>query len=197
MMERLAAADGPTQGKILRPSDGEAPKHVVFVQCAGSRDENYLGYCSGVCCLASLKQATYVREQLPESKVTICFIDIRTPDRLEDFYTKVEADEGVTLVKSKIAGIVEDGAGKLKLTGEDTLKGERFETEADLVVLATGIVPNRPAGIEGLVADDYGFLAGEQPAGQCAAGCVMMPLEVSSAVQEGTSAALTALQSAR
>ena len=68
MMERLAAPDGPTGGKILRPSDGEAPKSVVFVQCAGSRDENHLAYCSGVCCLASLKQATYVREQLPESQ---------------------------------------------------------------------------------------------------------------------------------
>ena len=71
MLERLAAPDGPTGGKILRPSDGKAPEHVVFVQCAGSRDENHLAYCSGVCCLASLKQATYVRDQHHEAKVTI------------------------------------------------------------------------------------------------------------------------------
>ncbi len=195
MLERLAADDGPTQGKILRPSDGEPPKHVLFVQCAGSRDENHLAYCSGVCCLASLKQATYVREQYPDSKVTICFIDIRTPDRLEDFYVKVQQDEGVSFVKSKVAGISEAADGTLTVQGEDTTKGERFETTADLVVLATGMVPNKPA-VE-LLADDYGFLLGEQAAGHVPAGCVMTPTEVSSTVQEATAAALSALQSCR
>ena len=73
---------------------------------------------------------------------------------------------------------------------------ERFESEADLVVLATGMVPNRAAGIE-LARDEYGFLAGEQPAGHCAAGCALAPLEVSSAVQEGTAAAMTAILAAR
>ena len=126
MMERLAAQEGPTGGKILAALDGEAPKHVVFVQCAGSRDENHLAYCSGVCCLASLKQATYVREQLPEAKVTICFIDIRTPDRLEDFYTKVQADEGVSFIKSKIADIAAKEGGRLLLNGEDTIAGKRL-----------------------------------------------------------------------
>ncbi len=194
MFERISAEDGPTGGKILRPSDGEAPKHVVFVQCAGSRDENHLAYCSGVCCLASLKQATYVREQLPETKVTVCFIDIRTPDRLEDFYAKVQADEGVTFVKSKIADISEDAeSGEVTLNGEDTLAGKRFDTKADLVVLATGLVPNGvPAELQ---ADDYGFLLSDQPAGHFPAGCVMQPVEVSSTVQDGTAAALRAIQS--
>jgi quinone-modifying oxidoreductase subunit QmoA len=86
MMERLAAPNGPTEGKILRPSDGKEVKNVIFAQCAGSRDENHLPYCSGVCCLASLKQATYVRELYPESKVTIFYIDVRAIGRFEDFY---------------------------------------------------------------------------------------------------------------
>ena len=193
MMERLAAPDGPTGGKILRPSDGQPPKHVVFVQCAGSRDENHLAYCSGVCCLASLKQATYVREQYPDSKVTICFIDIRTPDRLEDFYVKVQKDEGVSFVKSKIADISEDPeTGEVSLNGEDTLGGKRFDTTADLVVLATGIVPNKPAFA--LKTDDYGFALDEQPGGHFPAGCMMRPEEVSSTVQDGTAAALRAIQ---
>jgi quinone-modifying oxidoreductase subunit QmoA len=194
MMERLAAPDGPTGGKILRPSDGQPPKSVVFVQCAGSRDEHHLAYCSGVCCLASLKQATYVRDQLPEAQVTICYIDIRTPDRLEDFYTKVQQDEGVRLVKSKIADVRENPeTGELTLNGEDTLGAERFATTADLVVLATGIVPNRP--FAELKLDDYGFATAGQQAGHYPAGCIMTPAEVSSTVQDGTAAALRAINS--
>jgi quinone-modifying oxidoreductase, subunit QmoA len=194
MMERLASPEGPTGGKILRPSDGQAPKSVVFVQCAGSRDEHHLPYCSGICCLASLKQATYVREQLPEAKVTICYIDIRTPDRLEDFYTKIQKDAGVSFVKSKIADITAKAeTGELLLNGEDTLAGQRFQATADLVVLATGMVPTAPAG--DLKKDDYGFLLAKQVAGQYSAGCVTKPNEVSSTVQDGTAAALRAIQS--
>ena len=88
-MERLVAPAGPTGGKILRPSDGSRPKRVAFVQCAGSRDVNHLPYCSAVCCLASLKQAMYVKEQLPETEVTIYYIDRRTPGRNEDMLTRV------------------------------------------------------------------------------------------------------------
>jgi quinone-modifying oxidoreductase subunit QmoA len=193
MLERMAASDGPTAGKILRPSDGKPPARVVFVQCAGSRDERHLAYCSGVCCLASLKQATYVREQLPESKVTICYIDIRTPDRLEDFYERVKKDPGVAFVKSKVADISATEAG-LVLNAEDGLAGKRVALEADLVVLATGIVPN---GGPGLARDDYGFLARKQAAGHHVAGCAAQPVEVSSTVQDGTAAALRAIQSVR
>ena len=192
MMERFASLEGPTGGKILRPSDGQPPKHVLFVQCAGSRDENHLGYCSGVCCLGSLKQATYVREQLPEAKVTICYIDIRTPDRLEDFYQKVQKDPGVLFVKSKIADISEEQDGGLKVHGEDTLSGKRFESSADLVVLATGIVPSKVA--PALERDSYGFLTEAQARGHLPAGCAVRPTEVSSAVQDGTAAALRAIQ---
>ena len=193
IMERLAADDGPTGGKILRPSDHKAPNHVLFVQCAGSRDEHNLPYCSGVCCLASLKQATYVREQYPDSKVTICFIDIRTPDRLEDFYTRVQADDQITFVKSKVADITEDAAtGTLTVRGEDTMAGKKFETTADLVVLATGLVPCRPS--PELALDDYGFVLPDQKPGIHPAGCTIRPVEVSSTVQDGTAAALRAIQ---
>jgi quinone-modifying oxidoreductase subunit QmoA len=193
VMERLAADDGPTRGRILRPSDGKPPAHVLFVQCAGSRDQHNLAYCSGVCCLASLKQATYVREQYPTAKVTICFIDIRTPDRLEDFYVKVKADPGVAFVKSKVADITEDAAtGTLTVRGEDTLAGKKFETTADLVVLATGLVPCKPTSA--LAVDDYGFVLPEQAAGIHPAGCATRPVEVSTTVQDGTAAALRAIQ---
>jgi len=198
MMERLAAHDGPTGGKILRPSDGKEPKKIAFIQCAGSRDENHLAYCSGICCLASLKQTTYIREILPECDVTIFFIDIRALDRLEDFYTKVQQDKKVSFVKSKIALMTEDETSKdLLLEGENTRTGEQIRDKFDLVVLATGMVPNR-IGIENppdVIYDDYGFMTLD-PAkpGIYGAGCVRQPTDVASSVQDATSAALKAIQ---
>jgi len=198
MMERLAAHDGPTGGKILRPSDGKEPKKIAFIQCAGSRDENHLAYCSGICCLASLKQTTYIREILPECDVTIFFIDIRALDRLEDFYTKVQQDKKVSFVKSKIALMTEDETSKdLLLEGENTRTGEQIRDKFDLVVLATGMVPNR-IGIENppdVIYGDYGFMTFD-PAkpGIYGAGCVRRPTDVASSVQDATSAALKAIQ---
>ncbi len=122
---------GPTCGKIRRPSDGKEPKNMAFIQCAGSRDENYLAYCSGVCCLASLKQSTYVLEQYPDAKVTIYFIDIRARGRYEDFYQKLQQNENISFIKSKIALINEDEAsGDLLLEGENTMTGEKMVQRA-------------------------------------------------------------------
>ncbi|MBW1914862.1 MAG: CoB--CoM heterodisulfide reductase iron-sulfur subunit A family protein, partial [Deltaproteobacteria bacterium] len=140
MMERMASWSGPTQGKIIRPSDGEAPETIAFVQCAGSRDENHLPYCSGVCCLASMKQATYVREQYPNAKIYIFYIDIRATDRLESFYNTVKQDENIEFFKGKVAKITPDGKN-LILRVEDTTTEELHEISADLVVLATGMQP--------------------------------------------------------
>ena len=196
-MERLAAIGGPTGGKILRPEGGDAPQNVAFVQCAGSRDENHLPFCSTVCCLASLKQATYVREQHPEADVTIYFIDIRAMDRNEDFYSKVKADEKVKFVKSKIAKITPAADGKLLLEGEDTEGGKKFEAEHDMVVLATGMQPNTalnkiPADVS---YDEYGFVLPH--AGVIGVGTVRRPSEVVSCTQDGTAAALKAMQAGR
>ena len=89
MMERLASANGPTKGKITRPSDNKEPESIAFVQCAGSRDENYLPYCSYICCMASLKQTTYIRDRYPDAKIYIFYIDVRAPgQRYEKFYKK-------------------------------------------------------------------------------------------------------------
>jgi len=199
MMERLASYAGPTEGRIIRPSDGEAPRSVAFVQCAGSRDENHLPFCSGICCLASMKQATYVREQYPDAKIMIFYIDIRATDRLEAFYQKVKADENIEFFKGKVAKITQDEAGKgLVLRVENTTTEELKEIPADLVVLATGMVPNTadvPLPIE-VPYDDYGFVASQSASpGIYAAGCTRTPTSVSEVVQDGTAAALKAIQS--
>jgi len=198
MMERLAAPGGPTNGKILRPSDGAPPKNVAFVQCAGSRDENHLPYCSAVCCMASLKQTRYLREQDPDVNVTIFYIDIRTIGRLEDFYYDLLEDEKVTFVKGKVAGIEEASTpGNLVLDVEDTIAGRKPEPEFDMVVLATGIVPeiaDSPIPFD-LEMDEYGFLDGATNVeGVYAAGCAKHPCDVSRATKESTAAALKAIQ---
>jgi quinone-modifying oxidoreductase subunit QmoA len=199
MMERLASWTGPTQGKILRPSNNEAPETVAFVQCAGSRDENHLPYCSGICCLASMKQATYVREQYPDAKIYIFFIDIRATDRLEDFYNKVKEDENIQFFKGKVAQINQDEASqKLVLKVEDTTTEQLNEIPVDLAVLATGMQPNTadspiPAEVP---YDAYGFVASQSARpGISAAGCVRTPTGVQESVQDGTAAALKAIQS--
>ena len=194
IMERLAAPNGPTGGKIVRPSDGKAPRTVVFVQCAGSRDENHLPYCSTVCCAASLKQATYVRSQLPDSKVAIFYIDVRTAGRLEDFYASVAADTNIGLIKGKVAKVEEDPVtGDLAVHAEDVSRGKQIALYADLVVLATGIVPQTQGLPNGFTVDDYGFLGNGKP-GLYPAGCARRPEEVSASVEDATGAALKAFQ---
>jgi quinone-modifying oxidoreductase subunit QmoA len=174
---------------------------VAFVQCAGSRDENHLPYCSAVCCMASLKQVRYLREQLPDARATVYYIDIRTVGRLERFYYDMLDDEHVAFVKGKVASVAEDaGSGELVLDVEDTLGGETLHPRCDLVVLATGVVPEtgdlKLPGEPCL--DDHGFLAGDTGLpGVFAAGCVRHPCDVARATKEGTAAALRAIQCIR
>ena len=197
MFERLAAFNGPTSGKILRPSDGKEVKSVAFVQCAGSRDENHLAYCSGICCLASLKQSTYIRERVPDSKAFIYYIDIRAMGKYEDFYTKVQQDENLSLVKSKIARVSEDKeTGGLIVEGEDVGAGSTVRQVVDMVVLAVGMRPgtskNKPE--LDMNYDDFGFVTGSGESGIIPAGCVKAPMEVAASVQDATAAALKAIQ---
>ncbi len=196
MLERMAARDGPTAGRILRPSDGQEPHSVAFVQCAGSRDENHLPYCSAVCCAASLKESTYIRTQIPEASVTIFYIDIRTSGLLEEFYTRVSADAKLKLVKGKVAKVEEDAAtGDLLVTAEDVLAGVKCTQRVNLLVLATGMVPETDGLPPDFVLDEFRFIAnGNGKAGLYGAGCARRPAEVSATVQDATGAALKGLQ---
>ena len=129
------------KGRIARPSDGKAPQRVAFIQCAGSRDPEHLPYCSDFCCLGSLKQALYVRQQNPEALAYILYKDIRTPGQTELFYKEVQSDPGVMLTKAEITGVELATGGQLVVKAKDTLFGDNVAFEADLVVLATGVVP--------------------------------------------------------
>jgi len=194
MMERLAAPNGPTQGKILRPSNQTEPKRVAFVQCAGSRDENHLPYCSAVCCLASLKQITYLREAIPDSQAFMFYIDLRTPGKYEDFLTRVSSDEKVSLIKGKVASVEEDTNTKgLIVEAEDILAGKKTRVQVDMVVLACGMQPTNGLSVN-VERDKNGFISTEPGNGIYAAGVAKKPADVSSSVQDATSAALKAIQ---
>ncbi|MHC4663302.1 MAG: FAD-dependent oxidoreductase [Planctomycetota bacterium] len=198
MMERLASDSGPTGGKIKRPNDDKGIESIAFVQCAGSRDENHLEQCSGVCCMGSLKQITYVREQYPEAQIYVFYIDIRSPGRLEDFFAGIQKDEKVTLIKGKAAKITEDSSGDVEIEAEDVLSGNRVKQKVNMAVLATGLVPADLDSIEvdgGLKKDEYGFLEADQPnAGLLSVGCARRPVEVAACVRDATAAALKAIQ---
>jgi len=197
MMERLASPNGPTAGKIVRLSNGDPVKNIAFVQCAGQRDETHLGYCSGICCLGSLKQATYVRDQNPDAKVFIFYIDLRTPGTYEFFAKKVQADDGVEVIKGKVGRIVDDPVtGELLVEAEEIMSPKKRQVAVDMVVLATGMVASVESGLPtaGLVCDKDHFLLPDQPSpGLFAAGCARGPVDVATAVKDATAAAMKAI----
>jgi quinone-modifying oxidoreductase subunit QmoA len=198
-MERMVEKSGPTEGKILKPSDGQPPKKVAFVQCAGSRDVNHLPYCSAVCCLASLKQAIYVREQLPECEVSIFYIDRRAPGRNEDVLTRVAAMEGVKLIKGKVGKIEQKPDGSLSIRAEDVEADKLLDDSADLVVLATGMLPNLkddrlPFGLK---QDDDGFGLDDMTSKLFVAGVSRRPEDVAASVRDATGAAAKAIVAGR
>ncbi len=190
-MERLASVNGPTNGKI-QTMDGKPIESIAFVQCAGSRDENHLPYCSAICCLASMKQATYVREQYPDAEIYIFYIDIRAFGRYEDFFAKVKADEKIKFIKGKVAK-VEEVNGKLVVTAEDAESGVKVQKEVDMVVLATGMQPSDR--IPGIEYDEYGFV--KEKEGIIPAGVAAKPMDVASSNESATAAALKAIQIVR
>jgi len=196
MIERYAALNGPTKGKIVRPSTGASDiKNIAFVQCAGSRDENHLPYCSAVCCTASLKHVNFVREQYPDAKIFVFYIDLRVLGRNEDFLAKVQKDENVIFIKGKVAKVTQDAqTNNLVVEAEDILSGVKSCEEVEMVVLATGIVPSKVDPQINVPCDDDGFIIADAERGIFAAGCAKKPVDVSGAVKDATGAALKALQ---
>jgi quinone-modifying oxidoreductase subunit QmoA len=199
MMERLASPNGPTKGKIVRPSDSKEPESIAFVQCAGSRDENHLPYCSYICCMASLKQTTYVRERYPNAKIYIFYIDLRAPgQRYEKFYKTIKADENVFFIKGKVAEVSQDPANKnITVVAENAVTGEKTKQTVEMVVLATGMQPTAanaklPADLkynaDGFIINDF------EKGGMFAAGCANKPADVVSSNQNATGMALKAIQ---
>ncbi|BCB97256.1 heterodisulfide reductase subunit A [Dissulfurispira thermophila] len=201
-------------GKIIRPSDGKEAKKVAFIQCAGQRDPNHLPYCSAMCCVTSLKQAKYVTQN-KDATAMILYKDIRTPGRLEYYYKAAQNDPGVMMTKGEVTGVTKAENGNLYVEMENSLLGEKIKIEADLVVLATGIVPatvddpilnlqyRQGPGLPDLELfdgfADSNFICFQyetRRTGVYAAGCVRQPMNMSEAQEDATGAALKAIQAA-
>ncbi|MDX9857446.1 MAG: FAD-dependent oxidoreductase [candidate division Zixibacteria bacterium] len=141
-MEALALS-----GEMKRPSDNKPIGSIAFIQCAGSRDQDHLPYCSTVCCRVSLKQAMYVREKYPDARIYVIYKDIRSPQQYELFYQHAQTDDGMFLTKGEIGSVRPDG-DQIAIDVSETLLGEDITIKADMVVLATGMVTtNKPDDI--------------------------------------------------
>ncbi len=146
-LERMLSPTSLTNSEVLRPSDGKLPKSIVMIQCVGSRNEQVGNkYCTGVCCKFAIKNARIVKEMYPDTDVTICYIDIRTPGlNFEEMYQSAQ-EVGVRFIRGRPSEIVKDPiSGELKVIVEDTLSMTPLQLNADMVVLSAAMVP--PEGI--------------------------------------------------
>ena len=146
--ERLMNAAGPTGGTLLRPSDGTRPKTIVFVQCVGSRcdgGEKGKPYCSKICCMYTAKHAMLCREKYPDTDVYVFYIDVRTPGKnFDEFYRRAVEEYGVHYIKGMVGKVVPEG-GKLKVQASDLIGNQQLHIDADMVVLAAAIEPDKSA----------------------------------------------------
>ena len=146
--ERLMNAAGPTGGTLLRPSDGAHPKTIVFVQCVGSRcdgGEKGKSYCSKICCMYTAKHAMLCREKYPDTDIYVFYIDVRTPGKnFDEFYRRAVEEYGVHYIKGMVGKVVPEG-GKLKVQASDLLGNRQLHIDADMVVLAAAIEPDKSA----------------------------------------------------
>ena len=204
--ERLVSAGGPTGGELVRVSDRKAPKSIVFLQCVGSRDATVGNeYCSRVCCMYTAKQAHLVREKLPDADITVFYTDIRAFGKgFEEFYDRVRK-ERVIYRRGSVSEIYKS-KDRLVVRGEDTLVGEPVAIEADMVVLAVGLVP-RPetdgiASFLKLSKSSDRFLMEAHPKlrpvdtaveGVFVAGCCQGPKDIPDAVAQAKAAASSAI----
>ncbi len=186
----------------------EVPDRVLFIMCAGSRDENHLAYCSSYCCSATLKQALYVRELNPRAEVYIIYRDIRTTGFQEEFYKMVQADDAIFMTKGTIEKVSDTGH-EVEVLLSESLLDERVSISSDMVVLATGMVPNTTSDLQlqyrlgkGLPEIEYDFSDSHficfpyetRRTGIFAAGTVRAPMDMELSREDGAGAMMKAIQ---
>jgi heterodisulfide reductase subunit A len=201
--ERMLSPNGPTKGKIIRPSDGKIPKEMVFIQCVASRDpDRYMPYCSRICCMYTAKHARIYKEQVPDGQPYIFYMDIRSDCKgYEEFLQKTVEEKGLLYLRGRVSRVFQDD-GKVRVLGVDTLTGKMVEVAADMVVLATAIVPSD--GVKELAAklratvDRHGFLTEahiklypveSSTKGIYLAGCGQSPKDISDTVSQASATA--------
>jgi len=203
-LERLVMPTGPTNGRVIRLSDGRIAKRIAFIQCVGSRDEQ-IGRpgCSRVCCMYAIKQAMILKRQDITRDVYIFYIDIRAYGKgFEEYYMRAQ-ELGVKFVRGKVGEIIEDPVTKnVIVKAEDTLTGKWLEMEFDLVVLSVGLIPSKDtekiAKMLKLNIGPDGFLLEAHPKyrpvdtlreGIFICGCAQGPKDIADTVAQASAAA--------
>ncbi len=208
-MERLLNNDGPTNGKVVRPSDGKTPKKISFILCVGSRNKKIdHEYCSQVCCNASIKQAVLIKKENPDVEINIYYTDIRAIGKnCEEFYNRAREEYSIRFIKSNISAVLKsDISEELIVRGEDILEDKLFENKTDMVVLAVGIEPangtDKLSQILNISQDTYGFLLEKhlkvKPSetsvnGIYLAGAIQGPKDIPNSIAQAESAASKAI----
>lgn len=207
-LERLFSSSGPTDAKVLIPGTDKAPSNIVFVQCVGSRDDQKgKSYCSKVCCMYTAKQAMLIKEKIPSAKIDIFYMDLRTAGKTyEEFLKRTQALPGVNYIRGRVSKLYELPNNKVKVKGTDTLLSENVEIDADLVVLASGIVArensNKFAQLFQIPVDKDGFYNEAHPklrpvethtAGIFLAGACQGPRDIPETVAFASAAAAKAI----
>ncbi|MFA5787416.1 MAG: CoB--CoM heterodisulfide reductase iron-sulfur subunit A family protein [Actinomycetota bacterium] len=205
--ERLLSASGPTGGEIRRPSDGKVPRQIVFIQCVGSRDPaRGVAYCSRVCCMYTAKHALLFKHKVPEGRAYIFYIDVRAAGKgYEEFVSRAMEEDEILYIRGRVSRVVPKD-GQLMVQGVDTLSGETVRVPADLVVLATAMIPADRGGLAKelrLATDPYGFFQEAHPklrpvetltAGVFLAGSSHAPKDIPDAVAHASAAASKTLE---
>jgi heterodisulfide reductase subunit A len=203
-LARLLDIDGPTKGRLLRPSDGKEPKTILMIQCVGSREEKSNVYCSSVCCMYALKHAQIIKEMvLPNAEICIAYMDMRTPGKGFEEYYRQTRDLGVTFLRGKPSQIIEDPETQnLLVMVEDTLIGQPVTIDADLVVLSCAMKPSKGtkqlAELLRIEVDKDGWLKEAHPKlrpvetsvrGIYICGCAQGPKDIPDAIVQAKAAA--------
>ncbi len=201
--ERLLSASGPTNGEVLRPSDGKEVKSVVFISCVGSRDRaKGISYCSKICCMYVAKHAILFKHKVHDGQAFVFYMDVRAAGKgYEEFVRRAVEEEGVVYLRGRVSKIYQQD-GKLIVRGVDTLSGMPVEIPADLVVLATAIKASdgivELAQKLGVPVDEHGFLSEAHPklrpvetqvAGVFLAGACQAPKDIPDTVAQASGAA--------
>jgi len=205
--ERLLSASGPTGGEVRRPSDGKPARRVVMIQCVGSRDPRRgVPYCSRICCMYTAKHALLYKHKVHDGQVYVFYMDIRAGGKgYEEFVNRVMEEERVVYIRGRVSQVVPRD-GELLVFGADTLSGQAVQVRADLVVLATAMVPARNGDLARklrIAVDPYGFLQEAHPklrpvetltAGVFIAGAAHAPKDIPDTVAQASAAAAKALE---
>ena len=205
--ERLLSASGPTGGEVRRPSDGKPVRRVVLIQCVGSRDPRRgVPYCSRVCCMYTAKHALLFKHKVPDGEAYVFYMDIRAAGKnYEEFVTRVMEEERVVYVRGRVSQVVPRD-GQLLVFGADTLSGQAVQVAADLVVLASAMIPAQHGELARtlrIAVDPNGFLQEAHPklrpvetltAGVFLAGAAHAPKDIPDTVAQASAAASKALE---